>query len=91
MRIYLTLFLIFIANNIFSQIIFTDLPKDYQLVGRNQQTNIGQFNVSGVVNYTTFDYNKISLILKRNNSFYTLKCIACEYTLGFEILFINYK
>ena len=58
MRIYLTLFLIFIANNIFSQIIFTDLPKDYQLVGRNQQTNIGQFNVSGVVNYTTFDYNK---------------------------------
>tara|TARA_Y100000766_G_C18911852_1_gene608763 strand:+ start:321 stop:3149 length:2829 start_codon:yes stop_codon:yes gene_type:complete len=75
MRIYITLSLIFIANNIFSQIIFTDLPKDYQLVGRNQQTNIGQFNVSGVVNYTTFDYNKISLILKRNNSFYEYQSI----------------
>ena len=70
MKVYITLLLIIVFNNVYSQIIFTDFPKDYQLVGRNQQTNIGQFNISGIINYTTFNYNKISLIINRNNSFY---------------------
>ena len=63
MKVYITLLLIIVFNNVYSQIIFTDFPKDYQLVGRNQQTNIGQFNISGIINYTTFNYNKISLII----------------------------
>ena len=61
---FILIFFVFYSYDIYSQIIFTEFPLDYQLYGRNLETNYGEIKLSGEINYSNFNYEKISALVK---------------------------
>jgi hypothetical protein len=49
MKIKLIVFLSLLSINFYSQVVLTEYPLDNQLIGRDDITNSGTFNIAGEV------------------------------------------
>lgn len=60
--------LLFSSSVLLGQVNYTAIPMDSQLVARNLNTNLGTFNVQGVVDSVLTPYDTISLKIYRDSS-----------------------
>ncbi|HTB31418.1 MAG TPA: hypothetical protein VK808_05285, partial [Bacteroidia bacterium] len=65
-NLYLALCL-FAASSAYSQITFTQIPMDSELVARNLNTNLGTFNIQGLVDSVNAPYDSVCLKIFRGS------------------------
>ena len=66
----------------YSQVVFTTIPLDKQLVGRDLSTNLGQVVIEGNVNNNSVNYTSIEVDVLRNNSVINTVSSSLNYASG---------
>ncbi len=78
----ITLLIILLNSNVNSQILFTQIPIDNQLVGRNKISNTGKVQIVGFAENSIISYDSLLIEVHRNEPIYENKIQALDYSLN---------